>query len=178
MPKKCSEVDGIRKLNIRYTVVVMATNCDIIMASSVVKNRIWSNSKMFFLSGLFLAVLLTYISYIKKWYLTVYKRWRCNFKQRGRWRCKITRFISKNETADKYGVTVNCVHEMKVLQCSKVFCIIYSKLDLSKSDGIWHIYSWRRLGKVVDVIRTTANECFRFSYSGFECETIHRLCFG
>ena len=51
------------KLNICYTFVVMATNCDIIMTSSVIKNSDLKQFKKSFFSGLFLAVLLKYISY-------------------------------------------------------------------------------------------------------------------
>ena len=40
MPMKFSQVDGMVKLNIRYTFVVIATNCDGIMTSSDRKIRI------------------------------------------------------------------------------------------------------------------------------------------
>ena len=39
MPMKFSQVDGMVKLNVCYTFVVMATNCDVIMTSSV--RNIW-----------------------------------------------------------------------------------------------------------------------------------------
>ena len=59
MPMKFSHVDGMVKLNIRYTFVVMATNCDVIGRQKIGFEAV---QKRFF-SGLFLAVLLTYISY-------------------------------------------------------------------------------------------------------------------
>ena len=52
----------MEKLNIRYTFVIMATNCVVIMMLSVRNIRIEAVQNSGF-SGLFLAVLLTYISY-------------------------------------------------------------------------------------------------------------------
>ena len=68
MPMKSSQVDGM--VNVCYTFVVMETNCDVIMTSSVKTIRIRSSSK----KDYFFAVLLTYISYYinKQIYLNGY----------------------------------------------------------------------------------------------------------
>ena len=51
------------QLNIRYTFVVMAKNCDVIVTSSVRKIPFRSSSNKVYFSGLFFSFLLKYIRY-------------------------------------------------------------------------------------------------------------------